>query len=149
MARLGRPELLDGFAIDLVGVGRPGLEAIALTFPVVLSRTRNTVAVVAQPDSFGFLQFLQGGLDLGEAGVGVHRFMKAGGQILRRAVDVFDELEEADGLRHLSGPGMIHLTLYVADFPPEFAGDVAGNEIVDLVDADQASCLAVGQSGSG
>ena len=62
--------------------------------------------------------------------------MQAGRQVLCCAVDVFDELEEADGLGHLSGPGMIHLTLDVANLPAEFAGDVAGNKIVDLVDAD-------------
>ena len=75
--------------------------------------------------------------------------MEAGGDVLGRAMDVFDELEKADGLGDGGGPGVFHLPADVADLGPELAGDVACDQVVDLVDAHQRPGLLVAQGNAG
>ena len=64
---------------------------------------------------------------------------RARGDVLGRAVDAPHVLEQADGLGHRLGQGVRRPARDVVDLAADLAADVAGNEVVDLVDARQGA----------
>jgi hypothetical protein len=79
----------------------------------------------------------QGLLDLGQHRVGIDGGMQRRRDVLGRAVDALHVLEQADGLRHGCASGWFTSVLIAAIFPRISLADVAGDEVVDLVDGRQ------------
>ena len=120
--------------------------------PVVFRRGRYPVAVVGLADQRGLDKFGEGGLDLREARIGRHGIVEAGGHILGRAPDALHELEKADRLGYRLRLGMVDLGWDRGDLGADIGRDVALDEVVDVVEADERAdilgrkpCLRIDQ----
>ncbi len=144
------PQLLhDDVAEDLVGVGAVRFQARAAGLPVILGRGGDAVAVVALADLVGRHEGLQGLADLGPAGIAAYGRVQRGRDVVRRAVDTFDELEQADGLGHGLRHGVYFLGRDALDLVADVAVDVVAHQVVDVVDTHQVAYRMIAQSDLG
>jgi hypothetical protein len=146
---LGFPKLFDEVQENQIAVGWAGLESVALAFPIILGGGGDAVAVVALADHEALGEFIEGFLDLGKLGVGVGGGMEGGGDVFGGAVDALDVLEEANGLGNGLRERVVHGGFDGVDLTADFAGDVAGNEIVDVVQAGESAEGLVRDGGGG
>ena len=85
-------------------------------------------------------------LDFGEPRVAVDARLQRGRDVLRRAVDALDVLEQADRLGHRLGERDASTSrLDPVDLAADLAGDVPRDELVDLVDARERADRLIGE----
>src|SRR5690606_30912100 len=131
--RLGLPKAGYNVCMEPTHVAGLRIEAAALALPVVFSRRRNAVAVVTAPDHVSALQGCQGLAHFRKTRVCGDSGMQACRDVLSGPVNAAHVLEQANGLGYRLSQRMVDLLLNVVDLAANFAGDVAGDQIVDLV----------------
>ena len=114
-----RPATISAWSrADVAGLRR---EARALPLPVVLGRRRNAVAVVALADHVRALERLERRLHFGQARVAVDARVQRGGDVLGRAVDALDVLEQADRLGDRLGERDASTSVLIASILPRIS----------------------------
>ena len=137
MARLRVPELVHHLGQDAVDIPLLGLSLVPLGLPVILDGRRDAIALVAVSDLVGLLQRGEGLIDGRELGIGIDCRVEDSGDIAGVAVDALHELQQADGLGHRPGQRVRDMLRNLGDLVAQFAVDVAGDQIIDMVGLDQ------------